>query len=115
MRTDHHSDIPEQQLQTLILARLNLIPGVYAYRNNTGVARTATGGAVRFGVPGQADISGVLPGGRRLEVEVKTPRGRVSPEQRAWGERMTAAGAVYILARCLTDVLDHPQIKELQR
>lgn len=51
--------------------------GIVAWRNNTGamatVSRTGRTYFVRFGIRGQADITGLLPDGRRLEIEIKTP------------------------------------------
>lgn len=51
-----------------------------------------------------ADIIGVLPDGRHLEVEVKTAKGKQSPEQAIHAKRVTALGGVYILARDVPDV-----------
>jgi hypothetical protein len=94
----------EAVLQKQILAALNA-RGVFCWRANTGAARTANS-LIRFGLRGQADILGVVPPtGRLIAVECKSPTGRVSPEQRAFGERVTAAGGVYVVARCLVDVL----------
>ena len=95
----------EHDMMRLILARLNLIPGVLAWRQNTGAARTPSGGFVRFGVPGQADITGLLPGGRRLEIEVKAPGGRTTREQDTFGARILEHGGVYIVARTLDEAL----------
>ena len=81
--------------------------GVFHWRNNTGAARFRAGSGervVRFGVPGSPDILGILPGGRALGIECKAGRGRLSPAQRAWGERMTQLGALWILARSIDDV-----------
>ena len=38
---------------------------------------------VRFGVPGQADLTGILPGGKRLEIETKSDTGRAATAARA--------------------------------
>ncbi|MBI5545840.1 MAG: VRR-NUC domain-containing protein [Deltaproteobacteria bacterium] len=94
----------EAKLQQLLLARLNTIPGVWAWRQNTGVARMG-GRLVRFGIPGQADISGVIRGGWRLEVEVKSDTGVQSPEQADFQRRLEEQGGLYILARELEPVL----------
>lgn len=88
----------EAVLQRLLLARLNAIDGVWCWRANTGAAMSSAGHRVHFGVPGQADISGILRGGRRLEVEVKSDRGRQSPEQREFQHRIEALGGLYLLA-----------------
>jgi hypothetical protein len=94
----------EPRLTSYIIAQLNLLPRCYFWRANSGVAH-AGNRTVRFGVPGQADITGVA-NGRRVEIEVKSDTGRVRPGQRAFAERITAAGAVYVIARCLDDALD---------
>jgi len=55
--------------------------GILAWRNNTGaISRTSkskTGSYktryIHFGLKGQADITGILRDGRRLEIEVKRP------------------------------------------
>lgn len=62
------------------------------------------GNVVRFGVPGQADLTGILPGGRRLEIEVKSPGGRQSVEQRQFQAMIERFGGLYVLARCVEDV-----------
>lgn len=73
------------------------------WRSNTGVARMGKR-KVRFGVPGQADLTGVLPGGIRLEIEVKSAVGRQSPEQLAYQAMIERFGGVYVLARSVGDV-----------
>jgi hypothetical protein len=98
-------NLPEPVLQRLILARLNTIDGVRVWRANTGAARTRGGRVVRFGVPGQADLTGLIRGGRRLEVEVKGPTGRVSLEQEAFGELIMSLGGIWVIARSLDDAL----------
>lgn len=84
------------------------------WRNNTGVGWFANGkparkgdpGAypVKFGTPGQGDISGILEGGRRLEIECKTLRGRQSDEQISFQAMIERFGGLYVLARSLEDV-----------
>jgi hypothetical protein len=59
---------------------------------------------VRFGVPGQADIHGILPGGLFLAIEVKSPTGQQSAEQRAYQAMVEKFGGVYVLARSVGDV-----------
>lgn len=45
--------------------------GVVLDRQNTGAAVNPKGRLVTFGVPGTPDLTGTLPGGRRLDVEAK--------------------------------------------
>ncbi len=98
----------EAVLQRQILAHLNQMPGVWAWRQNVGGAHWS-GGFMRFGLPGQADITGVvkLPSGvgMRLEVECKARGRKQSPEQIAFGQRAQEMGALYIVARSLEDAL----------
>lgn len=59
---------------------------------------------VRFGVPGQADLTGIMAGGKRLEIEVKGPTGRQSEDQRNYQAMIERFGGLYVLARCVADV-----------
>lgn len=52
-----------------------------------------------IGLDGSGDLTGVLPGGRRLEVEVKSGTGKLSAQQERFKNMIEAHGAVYILAR----------------
>lgn len=95
----------ERDLVAAILHTFGAQPGLRLWRSNTGAARTHTGALVRFGVPGQADISGVLaPHGQRIEIECKAPHGRQSAQQRKFQTMIEAHGGVYVLARSIEDV-----------
>ncbi len=79
------------------------------WRANVGVAhiggpRSAGGRVVRFGLPGQADLTGILPCGVRLEIEVKRPGCPQTCEQRAFQRMIEHFGGVYVLARSVEDV-----------
>lgn len=74
---------------------------------NTGVAVPLNGTRpVRYGVNGQADISGILMGkGTRLEIECKAEKsGYQSKVQKAYQRGIERFGGVYILARSVDDV-----------
>lgn len=73
------------------------------WRSNVGVARVGKR-VVRFGVVGQADLTGILPGGVRLEIEVKSSTGQQREEQRWYQETIERFGGVYVLARSVEDV-----------
>jgi hypothetical protein len=77
---------------------------VRLWNNPTGVAERQ-GRVIRFGIPGQADLSGILRDGRRLEIEVKSARGVQSPEQVSFEAMITKFGGVYILARSVSDAV----------
>ena len=59
-----------------------------------GGPRSTGGRIVRFGLPGQADLTGILTGGLRLEIEVKGPEGRQTEEQRAFQRMIERFGGV---------------------
>lgn len=70
---------------------------------------------VRFSMKGQADLTGVLSvvsrGGHgkigvRLEVELKSEKGRQSKEQRNFEAMMLSAGVVYVCARSASEAVD---------
>lgn len=93
----------EKELQNAILRTFGTIPRLRIWRANTGVARIAKR-VVRFGIPGQADLTGILPDGRRLEVEVKSPTGRQTRCQRSFQRMIEKFNGVYVLARSVEDV-----------
>ena len=64
------------------------------------------GRLVRSGPNGSSDISGILVGGRRLEIELKSSTGRVSPEQKAWIEMINSMGGLAFVARSVEEVID---------
>jgi hypothetical protein len=107
----------EAPIQRLIIARLNCIPGVGVWRQNTGAVETE-GGFVRFGIPGQADVTGAVrrPDGiaQRLEIECKAPGKKPSAVQRGFRERMIEIGALHIVAYELDDALI-PVVRALGR
>lgn len=90
----------ETAIVKAILLRLGRDPRVRVWRNNTGAFRDVTGRLVRYGLPGSADITGIMRrGGRRLEIEAKTETGRQTDQQRAFQRMVETWGGVYILAR----------------
>ena len=96
----------EKQLQNLILLTFGTRHDMRLWRSNTGVARMGPRRIVRFGVPGQADLTGILPRGVRLEIEVKTNAGQQTPEQKNYQRIIERFGGVYVLARSVDDVWD---------
>ncbi len=88
----HQSLRTEREVLAQVLEALRLY-GIDADRQNTGVGVNPRGQSVRFGRPGNADVSGMLPDGRKLDVEVKregfNPR-TLRGEKRAHWERQKA-------------------------
>jgi hypothetical protein len=87
------------------------------FRNNTGTLRDQHGRPVSFGLcKGSADLIGWTMRtvtqemvGQQVAVftsiEVKTPTGRVKPEQQAWLEAVHHAGGIAGVARSVEDAL----------
>jgi hypothetical protein len=104
----------EQQIQQHI--RIACSTGATRlFRNNTGTLRDQHGRPVSFGLcKGSADLIGyrsitITPEmvGQQVAVfasiEVKTPTGRIRPDQRAWMETVQAAGGIAGVARSVED------------
>jgi hypothetical protein len=88
--------VPERQVLMACLAVLHA-RGVAAWRQNTGAVKQTYKGRTRFtryGVPGQADITGILPDARRLEVEVKRFGKRPTAKQCEWLRKINGSGGV---------------------
>ncbi len=101
----------EHQTQAAILRYLAISPRVaWARRMNTGAIKIPAANGrdrfVRFGFPGCSDILGQMRDGRLLCVEVKSPTGRATDEQRAFLALVAANGGVSVLARSVDDVVD---------
>ena len=93
----------EKELQNEILRMFGTTPRLRIWRANTGVAQIDKR-FIRFGVPGQADLTGILPDGRRLEIEAKSPTGRQSDDQKNFQRMIEKFDGVYVLARSVDDV-----------
>jgi len=106
----------ETTLQQQIRLALGVRPDLRLYRNNCGsLPDPRSGRLVTFGLArGSADLIGwrtitVTPEmvGTRLAVftsiEVKTPTGRIRPEQQAWLATVQGAGGIAGVARSVTD------------
>jgi len=90
----------EAQIQAEILIRLgeDFPKDVRAWRNNSGAIKVDDR-FICFGLKGQADISGLLITGRRLEIEVKSAKGRQSKDQKNFEQMITDFQGIYILAK----------------
>ena len=88
------------------------------FRNNTGTLKDANGRPVSFGLcKGSADLIGwtsriITPEmvGQQVAVftsiEVKTPTGRIRPEQQQWLNAVQAAGGIAGVARSVGEAMD---------
>ena len=108
----------ETHLQQEIRLAVGTRPDLRLYRNNCGsLPDPRTGRLVTFGLAkGSGDLIGwrtITIGpehvGQRIAVftsiEVKTPTGRVSPQQHAWLSVVLAAGGIAGIARSVPDAL----------
>ncbi len=68
--------------------------GCTVWRRNVGAMRNAKGQYVSFAIKGQADLYGILPGGRHFECEVKRPRARPRKDQVEFLEAVNRAGGL---------------------
>ena len=94
----------EDDLQRYVvqLLRLCAVRGLVWFAVPNGEARSKVTGArlKALGVrPGVADFAMTLPGGRSAYLELKSPTGRPSPEQRVFRSEVENAGALYAIAR----------------
>jgi hypothetical protein len=109
----------ETDLQQRIRLALGTRPDVRLFRNNTGtLPDPRTGRPVQFGLArGSADLIGyrtvtITPEmvGQQLAVftslEVKTPTGRIRPEQTNWLHTIKRAGGIAAIVRSVDDARD---------
>ena len=71
------------------------------FRCNSGMFVSYAGNPVRGAPKGTPDLIGYLPDGRMLAVEVKTFKGRFSPEQIEWRRKALDCNVKVIGARSL--------------
>jgi hypothetical protein len=109
-------DASEQQIQQEI--RIACGTGdTRLFRNNTGTLRDQNGRPVTFGLcKGSADLIGwkrvtITPEmvgttvAVFVSIEVKTPTGRLRPEQQQWLDAVQAAGGIAGVARSVEDAI----------
>jgi hypothetical protein len=108
----------ETNLQQQIRLAVGTNPEARIFRNQVGsLPDPRTGRLVTFGLArGSADLIGwrtviitqAMVGSRIAvftSIEVKTPTGRIRPEQQAWFETVTQAGGLAGIARSVDDAL----------
>lgn len=89
----------ESQLQAQIILEVcnRFGDAITIWRSNTGAFHDGKR-LIRFGVVGQADVSGIMkPLGCRIEIEVKRPGGKQSQAQKNFQRMMLAHGGLYLL------------------
>lgn len=90
----------ETRLKEALLANLKTIPNSYFWRQNTGARtdkdKTGKKRFTQFGIPGQADITGVV-NGRRIEIELKVGKEKLRIEQVEFRDNIVRAGGLHLL------------------
>ena len=97
---------PENLVKNSILEYLR-IKSIYAWSNNSGAVKVGVGPAsryVRYGKKGSSDILGILDDGRFLAIEVKTAKGRATPDQVEFLADINKRGGLGFIARSVDDV-----------
>ena len=89
---------PEGRAKAAVLRYLER-RGITAWNNPTGAVEVRPGRWLHFGKKGSADILGCLPSGRFLAVEVKAPRGRLSPEQERFLAGISDQGGLAVVVK----------------
>lgn len=95
----------EAQLQQRLMLAFGTHASVRLFRQNSAqiAVRDRRGEIDRVVHAGPAkgcgDLTGITCDGRRVEVEVKAARGRMRPEQEAWGRFVRAWRGVHVVVR----------------
>ena len=96
----------ESELKRDVLLALGARSDCRVWRQNSGLLLSpATGIPVRAGILGCADLSGIVLGGRRLELELKAERGTPSEFQLQFGAMITRYGGLWCVIRSVEDAI----------
>ena len=99
------NDRPEAAALVEVLRVLRNHPAVaFVERQNSGAVKVGNR-FIRYGWKGAPDILGMMRDGRLLACEVKSPRGRLRPEQKEFLDLVQRFGGVAFVARNCRDVL----------
>ena len=107
----------EKEIQNDIIRHLSARADLRLFRQQVAVAVPVSQCcpqcrryAIRFGVPGMADLIGIQAPGRYIAIECKSPTGKQSPEQVTFQRVIQSLGGVYLIARGINDLtsLDEP-------
>lgn len=95
----------EMDIMRLIMVELS-IRGCIIWRNNCGSLKNAAGIPIKFGLcVGSSDLIGISPDGRFLAVEVKTEKGKPTPDQIRFIEAVKRKGGIAGIARSPADAV----------
>lgn len=91
-----------------IRAAVNIEGSIRLYRNNCGTFKTEAGAYVKTGLSvGSADLVGIeVSSGRFVSIEVKTPTGKIDPQQLAWQKTIRDYNGVAEIVRSVSEALE---------
>lgn len=94
----------EAQIQDAVRLVLGADPDGVWWRNNIGTAILTGGARVKYGIgnPGGADLIGMFRG-RFVAVEIKTPTGRQTTDQRRFQALVESKGGLYVIVSSADD------------
>lgn len=95
----------ENELQRDILTHLGKMPGVTAWRCQSGKVKVR-GGWMELAPNGTPDIIGFLDSGQFLAIEVKLPGEELRPEQLEWFARAKQRNVLAFVARSVRGAVD---------
>lgn len=95
---------PHTKLEHEIMLAISQKPYVRVWAVETGAAKTENGDWISYGLPGAADLTGIvwckkLNVGIRIEIEVKTGAGKLSERQKKFKAMIERLGGFYLEAR----------------
>lgn len=98
----------ESELLSFALTCLKQSGMVYWRVPNGPVMHSINGKMIRKCSPikGFPDIAGVLPSGKFFAIELKTDKGRLSPEQLEWITKLNHSGAIAVVLRSKEEIRD---------
>lgn len=102
-----NNTLEHNQLMDDILFKVGSLPNVRLWPRVVGTARSfGSGNVIKFGIDGESDLDGIIgPMGKKLSIEVKTGRGKLSKAQQTYKNMILKFGGVYIEARSVEQVL----------
>tara|TARA_Y100000004_G_scaffold68047_1_gene76318 strand:+ start:18 stop:359 length:342 start_codon:yes stop_codon:yes gene_type:complete len=110
-------NIKEKDIQNAILDYLTVCPGRFWTNASTGIydpVKKCFRRTPRHFVAGVSDILGVLPCGTFVAIEVKTPKGRLSENQKQFLKDIQECNGIAFVARSVDDVRErlHGQARD---
>lgn len=92
-----------QKLLDDILLAVGSLPSVRIWPRVVGFDESKQ---IRYGIPGECDLDGIMLGGRRISIEIKTGKATLSKDQKRWKAMILKFGGIYVEARSVDDALD---------